>query len=145
MKALSRTLVALACTAALGACSTMDHMMHSSGSQHVSLTGASEVPAVDTGASGSGTVTVNPDHTVKADIMVTGMEATAAHIHEGAAGKNGKVIIPLTKEGDDHFVSPPGAKLTDEQYEAYKRGDLYVNAHSKQHPGGEIRAQLSGS
>jgi len=32
MKALSRTLLAVACTAALGACSTMDHMMHSSGS-----------------------------------------------------------------------------------------------------------------
>jgi hypothetical protein len=144
MKALSRTLLAVACTAVLGACSSMDHMMHSSGSQHVSLTGSNEVPAVQTGASGSGTVTVNPDHTVTADIMVTGMEATAAHIHEGAAGKNGKVIVPLTKEGDNHFVAPPGAKLTDEQYEAFKHGDLYVNAHSKQHPGGEIRAQLAG-
>lgn len=145
MKALSRTLLAVACAAALGACSTMDHMMHSPGSQHVSLSGAHEVPAVDTSASGSGTVTVNPDHTVSADITVTGMEATAAHIHEAAAGKNGKVIVPLTKEGDNHFVAPPGAKLTDEQYEAYKRGDLYVNAHSKQHPGGEVRAQLAGS
>ncbi|HUI99537.1 MAG TPA: CHRD domain-containing protein [Usitatibacter sp.] len=143
MKALSRTLVAIACAAALGACSTMESMTNS-GSQQVSLSGANEVPPADTGASGSGTVTVNSDHTVTADITVTGMEATAAHIHEGAKGKNGKVIIPLTKMGDDHFVAPPGAKLTDEQYAAYKAGDLYVNVHSKQHPGGEVRAQLAG-
>lgn len=144
MKALSRTLLAVACAAALGACSTMDHMMHSSGSQHVSLTGANEVPPVQTAASGDGTVTVNPDHTVKVDLTVTGMQPTAAHIHEGAAGKNGNVIVPLTKEGDNRFVSPPNAKLTDEQYEAYKAGNLYVNVHSAQHKGGEIRAQLSG-
>jgi len=144
MMALSRTLLALACIAALGACSSMENMMHGSGSQHVSLSGANEVPPVQSAASGSGTVTVNPDHTVSVDLTVTGMNATAAHIHEAAAGKNGKVIVPLTKEGDNHFVSPPGARLTEEQYEAYKRGDLYVNAHSKDHPGGEIRAQLAG-
>lgn len=144
MKALSRTLLAVACAAALGACSTMDNMMHSSGGQHVSLTGANEVPPVDTSASGKGTVTVNPDHTVTADITVTGMNATAAHIHQGAPGKNGNVIVPLTKVGDDHFVAPPGAKLTEAQYEAYKAGDLYVNVHSPQHKGGEVRAQLSG-
>ncbi len=144
MKALSRTLLAVTCAAALGACSTMEGMMHSSATQNVTLSGANEVPAVQTGASGTGTVTVNPDHTVMADITVTGMEATAAHIHQGAKGANGNVIVPLTKVGDDHFVAPPGAKLTDEQYSAYKAGDLYVNAHSKQHPGGEVRAQLAG-
>lgn len=144
MKALKRTLLAISCAAALGACSTMDNMMGGgSATQHVTLSGANEVPAVQSGASGSGTVTINPDHTVSADITVTGMEATAAHIHEAAQGKNGKVIVPLTKTGDNHFVAPPGAKLTDEQYEAFKRGDLYVNAHSKQHPGGEVRAQLA--
>lgn len=144
MKALSRTLLAVACAAALGACSTMEGMMHSSATQTVALSGANEVPAVQTGAGGSGTVTVNPDRTVMADITVTGMEATAAHIHQGAKGTNGKVIVPLTRIGDNHFVAPPGARLSDEQYQAWKAGDLYVNAHSKQHPGGEVRAQLAG-
>lgn len=37
---------------------------------------------------------------------------------------------------------PPGAKLSDEQYERYKAGDLYVNVHSKARPGGGIRAQI---
>jgi hypothetical protein len=72
------------------------------------------------------------------------MNATAAHIHQGAAHANGKVIVPFTKTGDNEFSAPPGAKLTDEQYAAYKAGDLYVNVHSAAHPGGEIRAQLSG-
>jgi hypothetical protein len=33
-------------------------------------------------------------------------------------------------------------KLTDAQYKAFKAGDLYVNVHSAQHQGGEIRGQL---
>ena len=140
MKNLSRTLAAAAAVAVLASCSTMSAMM--SGHQ-VTLSGANEVPPVSTSASGSGTVTVNDDHTVKVDIKVTGMNPTAAHIHQGAMGANGKVIVPLTKKGADEFVSAEGAKLTEEQYEAYKAGNLYVNVHSAAHPGGEIRAQLA--
>lgn len=111
----------------------------------VSLSGSNEVPPVDTAASGSGTVTVNADHTVSADIKVKGMEATAAHIHMAAAGANGPVIVPFVKKGADEFTAPPGAKLSDAQYEAYKAGHTYVNVHSAKHKGGEIRAQLSGN
>jgi hypothetical protein len=140
MKNLSRTLAAAAAAAILASCSTMSGMMSG---QQVTLTGANEVPPVSTSASGSGTVTVNDDHTVKVDIKVAGMNPTAAHIHQGAMGANGKVIVPLTKKGADEFVSAEGAKLTDEQYAAYKAGNLYVNVHSAAHPGGEIRAQLA--
>jgi len=110
--------------------------------ESVTLTGANEVPAVSGSAAGSGTVTINADKTVTADITVTGMTATAAHIHQGAAGANGKVVVPFEKSGDNHFVAPAGSKLSDEAFEAYKKGDLYVNVHSKEHPGGELRAQL---
>ena len=145
MKTLSRTLAVLGAAAILASCSSMHNMMNSGSSsgESVTLTGANEVPAVSTSASGSGMVTVNADHTVTAKIIATGMTATAAHIHQGAKGANGKVIVPLTKEGDNHFVSPPGAKLTQEQYDAYKAGNLYVNVHSAAHPGGEVRAQLA--
>jgi hypothetical protein len=37
---------------------------------------------------------------------------------------------------------PEGSKLTDEQYAAFKAGNLYVNVHSAEHKGGEIRTQL---
>jgi len=107
----------------------------------VDLSGSQEVPPVTTQAKGSGTITVGDDKSVKGSITTSGITATAAHIHEGDAGKNGGVIIPLTKSGDG-FAVPPGAKLTDAQYEAYKKGGLYVNVHSAANPGGEIRAQI---
>ena len=122
-----------------------DESKRGSHTQQVSLSGANEVPAVSTSASGSGTVTVHRDHSVSARITVSGMNATAAHIHSGAPGANGPVIVPFTKTGDDTFVAPDGAKMTDDQYEAYKRGNTYVNVHSAKNPGGEIRAQLKGN
>jgi hypothetical protein len=108
----------------------------------VKLSGDQEVPPVQTQASGSGTITVNDDKSVSGSITTTGMNATAAHIHEAAAGKNGPVVIPLEKKSDKEFAVPTGAKLSDAQYKAFKAGDLYVNVHSDAHKGGEIRAQL---
>jgi CHRD domain len=140
----SRTVIrslAIALTASVvGACSSMSPMMMNS--QSINLTGGSEVPPVTTSASGSGSVTIKPDQTVSAKITIVGMTATAAHIHEGAAGANGPVIVPFTKTADNVFEAPAGAKLTDAQYASYKAGNLYVNAHSAANPGGEVRAQL---
>jgi hypothetical protein len=107
----------------------------------VSLSGAQEVPPVTTQAKGSGTITVHDDKTVSGSVETSGINGNAGHIHMGAAGQNGGVIIPLTKSGD-HWSVPAGAKLTDAQYDAFKKGDLYVNVHSAAHPGGEIRGQI---
>jgi hypothetical protein len=107
----------------------------------VNLAGSQEVPPVTTQAKGSGTVTINADKTVKVNVTTTGIDATMAHIHIAAAGQNGPVIVPFVKSGDA-WVANPGAKLTDEQYAAYKAGKLYVNVHSAANPGGEIRAQI---
>jgi len=81
---------------------------------------------------------------VKVDVKVTDMNATAAHIHMGAPGKVGGIIVPLDKTGPNHFESKEGAKFTDEQYKAYRAGQTYLNVHSDAHKGGEIRAQLKG-
>lgn len=128
-------------------CSQMSDMMHSDGksaSEKVTLTGSNEVPPVTSPASGSGTVSVNSDRTVTARITVTGMTATASHIHQGAPGSNGPVIVPFVKEGENTFVAAPGAKMTEEQYRKYKDGETYVNVHSAKNPGGEVRGQLKG-
>lgn len=109
----------------------------------VNLSGQQEVPPVSTSASASGTIIVSPDKSVSGSITVSGMEATAAHIHQGAPGQNGPVIIPLTKGSDDTWSVPSGAKLTDAQYKRYLAGSLYINVHSAAHKGGEIRAQLN--
>ena len=120
-------------------CSTMSGWMGMGGS---SLSGSQEVPAVQTSASGKTDIAVKDDHTVSGGITVSDMKATAAHIHEAPAGKNGGVAVPLTKSSDTSFTVPAGTKLTDEQFAAYKAGNLYVNVHSAAHPAGEIRAQL---
>jgi hypothetical protein len=108
----------------------------------VDLSGDQEVPKITTGAKGSGTITVGDDKSVKGSVTTSGISATAAHIHEAEAGKNGGVIIPLTKNGDNGWSVPAGAKLTDAQFDAYKKGGLYVNVHSAANPGGEIRGQI---
>jgi hypothetical protein len=113
--------------------------------QKITLSGSNEVPPVTTSASGTGTVTIGADRSVKANITVTGMTATASHIHEAAAGVNGPVIVPFTKTGDNTFAAADGAKLTEAQYASYKAGNLYVNVHSAANPGGEVRAQLKGN
>jgi hypothetical protein len=108
----------------------------------VTLSGDQEVPAVKTSATGSGMITINDDMTVSGSVTTTGVAGTAAHIHIGAMGKNGGVAVPLTKSGDAGWAVPPGAKLTADQYKAYKAGELYVNVHSDANKGGEIRGQL---
>ncbi len=108
----------------------------------VSLSGSEEVPPATTSASGTGTFVVSADKSISGSVTVTGVEVTAAHIHLGGAGKNGPVIIPLTKTSDTVLSVPPGAKLTDAQYDSYKAGELYVNVHSAKYKGGEIRGQL---
>jgi hypothetical protein len=116
--------------------------MYPGGAMNLTLSGANEVPPVSTSASGSGSFTVGMDKSVSGSVTTSGISGTAAHIHVGAAGKNGPVAVGLTKTSDATWSAPAGAKLTDEQYQAYKAGDTYVNVHSAANKGGEIRAQL---
>src|SRR5689334_6836952 len=108
----------------------------------VSLTGEQEVPAVDSKAKGTGKITIADDGAVSGSIKTTGIAGVAAHIHEAPAGKNGPPVITLEKKGDNEWAVPAGAKLTDAQLASFKAGNLYVNVHSADHKGGEIRTQL---
>jgi len=108
----------------------------------VTLAGDQEIPPVMSAGSGSGTIMVGADKSVSGSVTTQGVAGTAAHIHEAAAGKNGPVIIPLTKSGADTWMVPAGAKLSDAQYKSFEEGNLYVNVHTKAHPAGEVRGQL---
>jgi hypothetical protein len=111
----------------------------------VTLTGAQEVPAVKTLATGISTITVAADGTVSGGVDTIGIDGTMAHIHQGAIGVSGPVVVTLEKTTAMHWAVPAGTKLTDEQYQTFKSGDLYVNVHSAAHPSGEIRLQLTPS
>jgi hypothetical protein len=140
MHALAR-IASLAVVAALAGCASMQ--AEETG-QLLRLYGTAEVPPVDTPAYGTATVNVMADRAVVVTLSVVNMTPTAAHIHEGAAGANGPVLVPLRKISDNAFVAADGARLTEAQYAAYKAGNTYLNVHSAKHPGGEVRAQIAG-
>ena len=107
------------------------------------LTGDQEVPANTSTAVGTGTITIAEDGSVSGSVAAPTLQATAAHIHVAAKGVNGPVIIPLTGGPGGVWSVPAGAKLTGEPMAAYKAGNLYVNVHTAEHKGGEIRTQLT--
>ena len=81
----------------------------------VTLTGAEETPPVATSATGTGSIAIAADKTVRGTIKTTGIEGTVAHIHVGAPGQSGPPIITLEKGADGSWSVPAGSKLTDAQ------------------------------
>jgi hypothetical protein len=141
----SRTLSKLLTVAAFGvfaACLPVTDSMAGGMSSKVALSGAQEVPPVTTSASGEASITVAADGAVSGSITTKGVVATMAHIHMAPAGQNGPVVVPMTQTADGVWSIAAGAKLTADQLKAYQAGELYVNVHSAEHKGGEIRAQL---
>jgi hypothetical protein len=141
-----KKLLLIAASAVLASCAmykdTAPSFMPGSGAVSVKLSGTEEVPPISVPGSGGGTIRVNSDGTVGGSVSTTGVQGTAAHIHQAAKGQNGPVIIPLTKSGDTYTV-PEGRKLTEAQMQAFKAGNLYVNVHTERNKGGEVRGQLN--
>ena len=124
------------------------------------LRGANETPANQSGAFGSALVTLDPvNSTIAFEENQSGVASpTVSHIHRGAAGVAGPVIInfvtgaaPLVFQGTR--ASGSGA-ISSFQSSSFTAADLtglssastangfYVNYHSTAFPGGEIRGQL---
>ncbi len=116
-----------------------------------SLSGAQEVPPVATAGTGSAVLSVNfATGALSGTVSFSGLSsvATAAHIHEGAAGVNGLIIIPLTGGiglTSGTWTVPAGTVLTAAQLNALQAGGLYVQIHTQIFPAGEIRGQLASS
>jgi hypothetical protein len=114
----------------------------------VSLTGAQQVPPVQTNGSGTANLTYDPaTRTVTWSITYDGLSSpvTMAHFHGPAAtGKNGPVAVWLTKRGSTVASPITGqATLTPAQARQFAAGDWYINVHTRQHPAGEIRGQVT--
>jgi hypothetical protein len=70
--------------------------------------------------------------------------ATAAHIHMGARGKSGNVVVPLCGGAPVCRSGLTGtATLSSALVTAFKKHLLYVNVHTAKNPNGEIRGQLA--
>jgi len=112
----------------------------------VALTGAAEVPAVTTTATGLALLRLMTDKTLYSKITVTGLEAndalTVAHIHGPAvAGVNAAVLQGLCANAADFGVVKTNT-LSDANVTALKTANVYVNAHTTLFPGGKIRGQI---
>jgi hypothetical protein len=145
-KLIVKLILAITTAFTLAACSTYREnapaWMPGSGAMNVKLSGSEEVPPLNVPGSGSGTIRVAEDGTITGSVTTKDVEGTMAHIHRGAKGTNGPVIVPLEKKGDTYSV-PAGRKLTADQLKDLKAGNLYVNVHTNRNKGGEVRGQLS--
>ena len=119
------------------------------------LTGAREVPAVVTSASGTADFVLT-GRTVTYLIATTGFSTplTVGHVHLGAAGETGPVIVPFNITAQSGTVVTGaidvGAPITfgnitisgDSLRRLFENGKAYVNLHTAGFPGGEIRGQV---
>jgi len=113
-------------------------------SLQVQLAGSQEVPSVETAGKGVADLTYDPvTRVITWTITYGGMSGpvTMAHFHGPAAkGENAGVQIWLTKQGSPAENPIKGqATLTPDQAKDFSAGKWYVNLHTKDHPGGEIR------
>ncbi|SIO48061.1 CHRD domain-containing protein [Burkholderia sp. GAS332] len=114
----------------------------------VPLTGAQQVPPVQTPGSGSANLTYDPStRVVTWNISFSGLssQATMAHFHGPApAGKNAGVKVWLSQKGTMEVASPLSgqATLSPDDAKMFEAGDMYINVHTKDNPNGEIRGQV---
>jgi uncharacterized protein (DUF302 family) len=110
------------------------------------ISGAQVVPnEVETSANGVGVLQVNLNNgDLSGYIALSELpDVTAAHIHQGARGENGGVVVPLEPNDDKTIFSvPEGTVLTPSQLVNLLKEELYFNAHTAEHPAGVIRGQI---
>jgi hypothetical protein len=115
------------------------------------LTGAAEVPGPgDPDASGTAFITLNQGQgEVCFDLSWAGIDGTvtAAHIHIGAAGVAGDVVVGLfagSFAGTDS-ASACVSGVSEELIKAVRQDpeNYYVNVHSDVFPAGAVRGQLA--
>lgn len=108
------------------------------------INASQEVPPNVSTATGNACVILDvAAHTVTFNIAYSGLTSneTAAHFHQGAPGVNGGVIIPLPA-GNPKIGTLP---TTPAQEAAFLAGNVYINIHTVNFPGGEIRGQVVAS
>ena len=160
--------IAATATAAGGSASSSSHKEFSA-----KLTGSKEVPPVDTDATGTvRLVAKTRQDALDYQMSLSNLNGvvTGAHIHRGSAGTNGPVVANLNVGGAFASASAGGSggsaatstsssgtitsadlkgplagKHVSDLIRLIEDGKAYANVHTRQHPNGEIRGQLTSS
>jgi hypothetical protein len=111
---------------------------------HATLLPGNQVPPTESNGSGTALVTLNQgQEEVCWDITVSNLTTPVilAHIHHGAAGTNGAVVVDFMEpiNGLSGCVHADAALIKDIRQNP---GDYYVNVHTTMFPAGEVRGQL---
>jgi hypothetical protein len=152
---MSRLLQVMAAALMLASCATKSPRQFTT-----TMIGGSEVPEVTTMSEGTAAFKLNPDGTkMSVDLELTAPidSVTAAHIHLGAAGANGPVIVPLWsgQQGAGFtgrlvsdtitkadLTGPLEGQTLTALADSMARGVTYVNVHTVAFPAGQIRGQI---
>jgi len=109
------------------------------------LTGSNEVGGGDPNGSGTAAVKVRGTE-ICFDLKWTGFEAIMSHIHKGAAGTNGDVVVPFFTSESPLAANTKSGCVTAKDAVVKgimaNPGNYYVNVHSPEFPKGAARGQL---
>jgi hypothetical protein len=128
------------------------------------LSGDAEVPSNDSKATGQAIFRLNEEEDILFyKLIVANIEnVRMAHIHLAPAGSNDSVVVWLYPSGpppqliegrfqgvlaegtitEEDLTGPLREALFEDLIEAIRAGSTYVNVHTNQYPGGEIRGQI---
>jgi hypothetical protein len=148
------TLALLAVVALVGATACKDDKTTAPNPETytAALSGANETspPALVLGASGTSVITVS-GNTLTYSLTTAGFSAgtTApaggttlpAHIHLGAVGVSGGIMVPLTATVNG--TTTGSVVVVDSVLTHMRAGNAYVNVHTNNRSAGEIRGQLA--
>jgi hypothetical protein len=108
------------------------------------LSGLNETPPNNSPGAGVGVFYLDPaGTTITYTLTYTGLTgpATASHLHRGAPGQAGPIIVPFCQGSCGNPITG-SAPWDPANTPALLAGNVYANVHTAQFPGGEIRGQL---
>lgn len=128
------------------------------------LSGDEEVPAVDTNAQGQALFKMSKDgESIRYKLIVANIEdVLMAHIHLAPPGSNGAIVVWLYPSGPppllipgrtggilaegvitaDDLVGELAGQSLDALIAEFESDNAYVNVHTSQNMGGEVRGQI---
>ena len=115
---------------------------------NLSLDGLQEVGPNASPGTGTGTALFDDSTTsisLSLNFSALTSSATASHIHLGAPGVNGGVIVsfvPYTPAATSGTITGGPLPFPSANVAALMAGNTYFNIHTANYPGGEIRGQL---